>query len=162
MANGKIIIITPDDTIKSMDYVNWETLQQAVGGNFEHFHSDKLEIPMFDNIPISFWCNEEFLIRDDEKFDKINAVATLLCGQEIRGDVAVSADENSLDGVRSRGFKYAEEENDGEIEEAICEHWFAEDTFMLFINRNKDAIRKVHEELDNKKARPTMKFIAME
>ena len=40
-------------------------------------------------LTVDFYCNEEFAVIDDEKFEKLNALASLISGQEIRENVAV-------------------------------------------------------------------------
>lgn len=164
-AHQKMIILTPDDTVKTADYENYDSLHNAVDGLYEVFHEDKLPLDMIGKKPldISFYCNEEFLIRSDEKFEKINAIASALAGQEIRGDVAVLVRTETPDGYDIRGFEYLEEEvGDGEIEEAICECWCAEDTFMLFASRNKEALCDLHKRLDNNKSEPHFEFTVFE
>ena len=162
----KLIIITPEDTLKLVDYNGYDTIHEAVDGIYEHFFSD--DIPVVNGIgtnggnsvKCSFFCNEEFLIRDDEQFDKINALATLLSGQEIRGNVALTVDYYNEDGeLDSRGFEYLEEDvGDGEIEEAICECWGVEDTLLSTINHNRDKLAQCHRDMDNKKSEPKFEF----
>jgi len=157
---GKILVLTPDDTVKTADYKDYSSINDEVHGLYEVFHEDKLPMIIGDDLDIVFFCNEEFLIRDDDEFNKINAVASLLSGQEIRGNVVIAVNELTDDGYDSRGFEYMEEDvGGGEIEEAICEHWLAEDTFLLFINQNADALKELHEKFDNNKSEPKITFI---
>ena len=158
--SGKILILTPDDTVESKDYKDYSSINEGVGGTYEMFHSDKIPMVIGDDLEVAMFCNDEFLIRDDEKFNKINATASLLSGQEIRGDVVVTVNHYTDDGYDSRGFEYKEEDTgDGEIEEAICEHWLAEDTFLLYISHNADALKELHEKYDNNKSEPEITFI---
>lgn len=137
-------------------------MQKAVGGLIEHFHDTKVvvEPTLCDGkevLPLVMFCNEEFLIDDDPKFDKVNAVATLICGQEIRGDVAVVVDSGNGD---SRGFQYKEYVEEGcEPEEDLCECWAVEDSLMKFVNSYREELRDIHKKYDNNKSEPRMEFI---
>lgn len=159
--HDKMIILTPDDGIKLSDYENYTSLQKAVNGNFEHCFSFDLPVdPVLCNgavsIPCDLYCNEEFLIDSSEEFNKINAVASLIMSDErrfseIRGNVALLP---STDDGGNRGFKYQEIIIEGNIEENLCECWSAEDTIMLFINKNAEMLDKIHKEFDNNKSDP--------
>ena len=159
----KIIILKSDDTIESKEYKGYDSIHDAVDGLIENCGRTQLPLAIGKPLSVSFWCNEEFLIRNDEKFDKVNAIASTICGQEIRGDVAVTVDVWNENGLDSRGFKYLEEEvGDGEIEEAICEHWLAADTLLLYINQNKDILKEMHEKYDGNKSEPKYEFQVLE
>ena len=158
----KIIVIKPDDTIDLQDYTDYKSLQQAVNGMIEHFHSDKLPIdptqvdPMAANIksslPVDLFCNEEFLVNDSEEFDKINAVASLLSGQEIRGNVAMVVNAG---GGENRGFEYKDYEDENEIVHiGYCECSAACDTLREFVVRNENELEQLHKQLDNNKSEP--------
>lgn len=157
----KILIITPDEEIKSIEYKDWKSIQEAVEGHFEIFYRTPMELPS-GNIDTTFYCNEEFLIINDEKFDKINAAASLLYGGEIRGNVAVTVDLDTPDGIESVGFEYMEEDVGGEIEEAICEHWWVKDAIMRFINDNRDVINELHMRYDHQKSEPHVEIVNSE
>lgn len=78
------ILIKPDDTIEIKEYKNYRTINQLVGGWYEicgHFGAS--------NVMCFIFCNEEFLFDDDAKF---NAVATLLAGQPIYGNIVILED----------------------------------------------------------------------
>lgn len=158
----KIIVLTPDDTIELVDYNDYKSLQGAVNGMIELFHRDKLPIdptevdPMAANIksslPVDLFCNEEFLVNDSEEFDKINAVASLLSGQEIRGNVAMVVDAG---GGENRGFEYKEYEDENEIVHiGYCECSAACDTLRWFIEKNANELERLHKQLDNHKSEP--------
>ena len=66
----------------------------------------------------------------------------MLNGSVIYGDVLLDV---KMDGGESRGLEYKETE-DGEQD--FCESWFAEDALMLFANRNRDEINRLHNEFD--------------
>lgn len=154
--NEKIIVIKPDDTIALADYTGYETLRDTVNGAIENFHSTALPVspvlvPNTDHLDITLFCNDAFLISDSREFDKVNAVASILSGKEIRGNVAVVVD---VGGGETRGFEYKEISVDGDIEEDFCECWAAEDTIMRYINDNRDKLREVHKEFDNNKSEP--------
>lgn len=146
----KIIVITPNDTIELQDYTDYKSLQQAVNGMIERFHSDRLPIGA-GGLKIDLFCNEEFLLIESEEFNKVNAVASLMSGQEIRGNVAVTV--YAGDG-ESRGFEYKEAMIDGEMQEDICECWVAEDLVMRYIAANRSALKELHDRLDNNKSEP--------
>lgn len=157
MADSKLIIIHSDDTISNADYNGYESLRDAVGGLIEHFYD--VNIPVEPNLcngketlPLVMYCNEEFAIDNDEKFDKINAVASLISNMEIRGDVAVVVDAGYGE---SRGFEYKEYAVDGcEPEEDFCECWAVEDTLLALINNRKKELEKIHKDFDNNKSKP--------
>ena len=156
----KMIIVKPDETVVSVDYEGYDSIHKAVDGLYEIFQNNvDLPVGFLGKVKTTFYCNEEFLCRDDEKFDKINAFATLVTGLEIRGDIVILPQKENPDGIDCRGFEYLEEENDGEIEEAFCEHWFAEDTIMRYISKHKDKLNELHERYDNNKSKPMITFL---
>lgn len=146
----RILIITPDDEIKKIPYTDYKDLQKAVDGYFERCASFGLPVISVlaegkKKLPVDVFCNEEFMLQR-HKFSKVNAVATLIAKQEIRGNVAIVVREMETD---SRGFYYKEEEMDnGEIEEALCECWTAEDTLLRFIKANEATIQALHKKID--------------
>ena len=159
--SGKMIVIKPDDTISLADYNGYESLSEGVGGGgmIEYFHTTDLPVmPAMahgkETLSVDLVCNEEFLIDGSEEFDRINAVASLLSGQEIRGNVLMIV--NNGDGS-NRGFEYLEEPavEGAEPEEALCECWTAEDTVMKYINNTKDELAKLHKQYDNNKSDPS-------
>lgn len=101
---NKLVILTTDDTMKTVDYKGYDTINEAVGGFIEHIGN----LPNTSDTFISFYCNEEFMLKNDEQFDKFNALAYLICDNIIYGNVAVIVDpdyEQCDDGsVTERGL----------------------------------------------------------
>ena len=65
-------------------------------------------------IAINIYCNGEYIMSESDKYDRINAVASLIAEREIRGEVILLVSE---DAGEQRGFL---SEND---EDSICELW---------------------------------------
>lgn len=155
----KMIVLHPDETVSLADYNGYETIRDAVDGNIEHFFVTDMSIGPLSHlgvISVDFYCNEEFLIRNDKKFDKINAVASLISRQEIRGDVAVLVNAGNGE---NRGFDYKEYSEDGcEPEQDICECWFVEDAFCRLVNTHREDLKELHEQFDNNKSQPHIEF----
>lgn len=151
----KMIIITSDDKLKSVDYNGFESLSREIANGDSFSYCGRQDIPTIpaladgkDHIEAIFYCDDNCAISNDARFDKINAVATLITGNEVCGDVAMLFHEGN--GV-TRGFKYFEEEvGDGVFEQALCEHWTVEDTLMRFMHDCKEDIQKLHKEGDRK------------
>lgn len=159
----KIIIITPEDNIKLADYNGYESLSGAVDGTISRFYEIELSVYPFladgkDFLPVELYCNDDFLIKDDKQFDKINAVASSISGQEIRGNVAMVV----KNGENDRGFRYIEEDAHGKTEEALCECWSAEDTILYYINTNKDKFKEFHSKMDNNKSKSSFEITNLE
>lgn len=172
---GKLIVITPDDTIETKDYVSYESISDAVNGSFEHLHSMRpedadlqysinvpiepiLSVDGKSEVPVDLFCNDEFLVDSSEEFDKINAVASQLLGQEIRGNVVALVYEG---GGENRGFEYKEytEVEGAEPEEDLCECWGVEDTLLKYINSTKENLQELHKQYDNNKSEPRIEFM---
>ena len=159
--SGKMVVLTPEDTIQLADYEDYKSIQNAVHGSIEHCFSFELPVdPVLcggrKTIPCDLYCNDEFLISNNKEFDKINAVASLIMSggnniAEIRGNVVLVpyAGEG-----RNRGFDYKEVKIDDEVEEDLCECWAVEDVLMRYIGRNTEALKQFHAEFDNKKSIP--------
>ena len=141
------IIIDGNDNVTTKEYTNYKDINDAVGGVFSRCGSIGIEIPFQGNVKCDIFCNDEFLISDDEQFDKINAIATLMTNQDIRGNVFILVNE----GEDNRGFEYIETP-DGE--EDICECWMAEDLLMRFITNNREIIEQIHKDFDGNKPEP--------
>jgi len=149
--NENIIVITPDDTITTANYNGYNSLKEVVDGCIERFHCMELDFSLphleeKDVLGINFYCNEEFLISDDEQFDKVNAIASLISGQEIRGNVAMTA----CDGYdeEERGFQQGRETN---VMEKILER---------YVEGNKEKIANLHKEFDGNKSEPTFEVMS--
>lgn len=76
-----VIIITSNDEVEIVEYVDYETINALVGGSYETCGV----FGVLDTMVILF-CNEEFLLRDELEF---NAVGTALANQPIYGNVVL-------------------------------------------------------------------------
>lgn len=152
----KIIVIKPDDTIELADYDGYKSLKKTVNGLIERFDSFALPIDptligkkAVTKLSVSLYCNEEFLISDSKEFDKINAVASLISNQEIRGNVAMVV--LCTDDGENRGFEYESfKDENGTALDAPCECLAAYGSVMEFIHLNECRLENLHEQLDNK------------
>ncbi len=142
----KLILITPEDEVKNAPYEGYKDVSNGVDGVISRLTTLDIETPI-GNIECDVYCNDCFLIED--RFDKCNAIATILTGTPIYGNVVI-LQRDGLD--RNKGFEYFENE---EGEEDLCECWFVEDRIMLYANRNRDVLKEVHESLDKNKPEPT-------
>ncbi len=138
----RMIILTPDDEVKSDVFEKGEDLFEAVNGFTARLCSVNLPCGINEIVNCDVYCNDCFLIDESKEFDKLNAVASALFKQEVRGNVVILPREG-LD--NNRGFEYIENE---EGEEDFCECWFAEDRLMLFVNQNREALKELHNEFD--------------
>lgn len=153
----KIVVLKAEgDKVETVDYDGYKSISAVTDGLIEHFRDEKIPTPL-GNLNATLYCNEEGLLREDLK--TVNAIATLLYGQPIYGDVAVLKDLGDGDDT---GFEYKEEENDGVKEETICECWFVEDAFMLAINGNKDKLAELHKQYDDNKPEPFIMVTSMD
>lgn len=146
--NENIIVITPDDRITTVNYNGYNSLRETVDGYIERFHGMELDFspPHLEGkniLEVNFYCNEEFLISDDEQFDKVNAVASLISGQETRGSVAIIV----YDG-EERGFQQGRETN---VMEKMLES---------YVEGNKEKIANLHKEFDGNKGEPTFEVMS--
>lgn len=153
----KIVVLKAEgDKVETVDYDGYRSIYAVTDGLIEHFHDEKIPTPL-GNLNATLYCNEEGLLRGDLK--TVNAIATLLYGQPIYGDVAVLKD---LGDGEDTGFEYKETEENGVKEETICECWFVEDAFMLAINKNKNKIEALHKQYDDNKPEPFIKVTSMD
>lgn len=160
----KIIVITPEDTFQLKDYNGYRSLEETVNGTISV--CDRIEIPVIptlangkDKLKVFMYCNDNFHIENKKEFEKINAIASAMTGQELRGNIALVVDEGK---GNARGFHYMEEDiGGGEIEEALCECWTVEDTLMKFRNQNSKAIMNLHREYDNNKSKKEMEHYSI-
>ena len=147
----RMVILTSEDKVTNKPYKGYETLSEAVSGCIERCGSIEIDGGCGSGIlECDIYCNDEFLISDDEKFDKINAIASALTGQAIYGN-AVILPREGLDS--NRGFEYLSVDG----EEQILECWLAEDQLMLFANRNREGFKEMHKDYDKNKPKP--KFV---
>ena len=152
----KILIVTNDEKIEMMDYTDYQSIQKAVNGSFQLLTVTKIGVnPIYSHgnnyLDVCLFCNENFLIDDDEEFDKINAFGTVLTGQEIRGNVAILIDTLDCD---NRGFEYLKEEKNGKTEEALCECWAAKQSIEQHMRNNEERYAELHKAYDKNKGNP--------
>jgi len=153
----KLIVLTTDDKVKTIDYnreneeSGYKALSDAVDGFIEYCGHIDLPLGM-KTVKADVICNEEFLLRDDEKFNKVNAMASFLCGQPIYGDVVIAMTDNEGDTIGFDDVWVINE--DGTKEQDICECWWVEDTLLRFRNANIDALKEFHMEYDDNKPEP--------
>lgn len=159
----RILIITPEDKVISKTYHGNMSIQEAVGGYEENCGTQPIPVIAAvvegkENLDINIYSNGSFAISNDEQFEKINAVASLIAETEIRGNAVVLLNE----GIgKERGFKYEEEEMNGTLAESPCECWTAETTIKGFIHRFRDIIHECHEQFDNNKEESLTPFISL-
>ena len=156
----KILIVTNDEKIEMMDYTDYQSIQKAVNGSFQLLAVTKIGVnPIYSHgkyyLDVCLFCNENFLIDDDEEFDKINAFGSALTGQEIRGNVAILIDTLDCD---NRGFEYLEEEKNGKPEEALCECWAAKQSIEQHMRYNEKRYAELHKKYDKNKGNPEMSY----
>lgn len=135
----KILVITPKDEVELKDYTGYESLSDTVEGTISYFHKAD-----FDNLKTDMICNDEFLL--DDRFNEVNAFATLLSGQVIYGNVAMIVYKGHGE---NRGFEY--KNND-----ITCE---AISLKMALENTMKDGLcsemlKLYHEKYDKEKPEP--------
>ena len=87
-----IIVLKANDTMTKKPYEGFESLRETVEGTISYFHSAVVQTILGKRLNVDMICNDEFAIDNDEKFDKVNALASVMSGQEIRGNVAVIVD----------------------------------------------------------------------
>ena len=145
---GKLAVISSDDTISFKDYHGeYEELCDVIASSdgehtmIEHFGD--ISVPKVDGMSVSrqngiMWCNEEFLIVEDEKFKNLNAVASLLSGQVIYGDVALVIDDGE-------GGDFGFNEQEAELMKNSVEQ---------FCEEHKQELEQLHKQYDNHKPEP--------
>lgn len=157
--NGKILILKTDDTFEFRDYEGYLSIRDAVGGSIDVLMSQDMPISKldvgFEDIKLDFFCNDEFLI--DDRFDKVNAIATFMRENEnpVYGDVAVLI---SMPDGDNRGFgikgKFGDEKG------VITERRIIAEAMDNMIKTNKDYLADIHKDLDGleNKPKPTMEL----
>ena len=142
-----MLVITPDNEIKTYEYCGYESIKRKLNGNFNYFSSSNISVmPTLANG--NFVLLVDFICGSDVQYERLNAFGTLISGKEIRGDVIVLASEK--DGS-NRGFKYKEELIDGVLKESFCESWTVKDTLTNFIKNNKSKLTFLRTSLDETK-----------
>ena len=98
-----IIILTGTDKIKTAEFTGLKSIQTAVDGYIETCVSNyPVTLPTTkEEIRVVVFCNEEALLRNDDKMLKFNALNCLAFNTTVYGDVAVLIDNG--DGTE-RGF----------------------------------------------------------
>lgn len=139
------IVIKPDDTIETVEYKGYDTLHDAVDGFIEHIK----DVPIPGVGTASFYCNEEFLLKDE--VGPANAIASGIYGDIVFGNVVV---DMLLPGGDSKGFDYVAE--NGELQ--VCEAYVVLDVLKRFVEKNKDVLAEVHQAYDNVKPDIKMRF----
>ena len=85
---SSIIIIHNDEKISRAEYNGLESLQKGVGGYIEIGGVESFKLNGKE-VGIIFYCDEEFLLKNDGKEAKINALASSLVNNPIYGDVVL-------------------------------------------------------------------------
>lgn len=154
----KMIILTPDDEILAKEYSNDFSISDAVEGEYSEL--DIFEIPVLpflcngqSKMKVELFCNDGFIIK--KRFDKINALASLISGQIVYGNVAVLKYKNEEE--YPVGFECKEEASNKKIAETISECWCVEDIFFEYMDKHFDEIEKLHSMFD--KFKPSIKLI---
>lgn len=124
-----VIQITSSDTVEIKEYKDYKTINDLVDGWYEicgYIEKDCL-----------IFCNEEYLLRDDCKF---NAIATILCRQDpIYGNTVLMYDGYNDEGERdSLPLSF---------EEAVA----IKRRLDTFVSMNKDIVDVLHYSLDKNK-----------
>lgn len=150
---GKIAVIGTDDSITFKDYhAEYEELCNIIASaDGEHTlieHFSDLSVPKVSNEMVVstqrgiMWCNEEFLLIDDEKLNKFNPVASMLSGQMIYGDVALVIDDGEGGDL---GFNEQEEE-------------LMKTNITFFCNEHAEELAELHQEYDGHENKPEPEF----
>ena len=159
MLEEKAIILTSDDKIQCATYTDGGTLYELIDGFPEDCGSQI--IPVFPEmtegrkeLEVNIYCNSEYVLSDSDKYDKINAVASLIAEREIRGEAVLLVNESAGE---KRGF--LSEENDNPEEEHISELWAVRNVLEGFINLNRKMIYECHKQFDGEKSLDTTEFL---
>lgn len=167
-----MVVITSDDEVKTMPYVDYKSQKEAVEGYIEHFGSAEIFVPFGQNLKIDFWCNEEYRYCEAESCKKVNPVGSALYGGLLKGlDVSEAlSDEQglifgnvaitvSLPEGETRGFENIIDE---EGEQDICEAWIVEDILLRVKNHmeREGMIQTLHENYDGKAVEPKTQYMA--
>lgn len=139
----KILIITPKDKVEFKDYTGYESLRNTVEGTISYFHKTNI-----GNLKVDMICNDEFLL--DDRFNEVNAFATLLSGQIIYGNVAMVVYKGHGE---NRGFEF----RDNDITcEAISLKLALENTMKDDLC--SEMLKLYHEKYDKEKPEPKIQF----
>lgn len=151
----KQVVITADDEVKIMDYTGYESMSKGVDGGIEHFYTMEVPKMIVPEGKIDMWCDESFL--NNSKKTRINAICSALSQEVIYGDVVLTV---YCGNGESRGFEYVEEVNeDGSVEEGICETWLCEDLFLRLKNdMNKQGLLEYNHKTFDRESMDTIKM----
>jgi len=148
----KLLVVTSNDEIKMMDYDNFESTREAVEGLSERLTTLPVAPFVCSTGEVDIWCNEEYTYLSTESCNKINVMGTLLYGDSVYGNIAVTV---KLPFGETRGFEYEEIEEDGKMVEAVCESWCVEDWFLRMktdmeehLKKQSLTFEKMHEKYD--------------
>jgi len=167
-----MVVITSNDEVKTMPYVNYESQREVIEGFIELFGSAEIFVPFEQNLKVDFWCNEEYRYCEAESCKKVNPVGSALYGGLLNGldiDMALSDEQGlifgnvaitvSLPEGETRGFENIIDEKG---EQDICEAWIVED-ILLRVKNGMEAegiIQTLHENYDNKPVEPKTHYVA--
>jgi hypothetical protein len=142
--SAKFIVITDDDQILLKDYKEGcGAISEIVDGCIGHFFTDEVNLNGRNDITVDFWCNDEFLYRDD--YQKYNALASSLSGATVYGPVVLDVLDDELEGT-SRGFTEAEAS-------------YFQKLLEVTVKINQGRIRQMHERYDFNKPEPRFEFV---
>lgn len=137
---SKLVVLTINDTIETVDYTGYDSINNVVGGFIEHFW----DLPNTSDTLFSFYCNEEFMLKNDEQLNKFNASAYLICNKRIYGSVAVLVNPN-----------YEKCNDPDAIERGLTEEEV--NTFKNYvqtlINNSDITLDELHKQYDGNKSR---------
>lgn len=90
------VTISPDDRVTKTEYNGLKSIQEAVGGYIECITTRMFKV---NNCYYSvvFYCDEEYRLKNMDKYCKVNAVASLLSGTQVYGNVVVMPVEGDDD-----------------------------------------------------------------
>ena len=137
-----MILLKPNDSMGKKEYNGYASLREAVDRNISYFHQAVVETTSGRRLNFDMICNDEFLISEDEQFQKVNAFASMMSGQEIRGTVAILVDCG--DG-ENRGFYDSSVYSECEDAMKVFQHFF---------ESHREEIQKLHKKFDGNKSEP--------
>lgn len=129
-----IIVVKASDEIQILPYTGLESLQKAVGGYIEHFHTTKI-VCGDKKVSVHFLCDEEFLIKNDVETYDINAFASMLSANTILGNIVITAVDGNGE---TRGFMG--NPNDVDSECSLCVA-----SIKSFFTREAEILKAIHD-----------------
>lgn len=153
---GKVAVIGTNDTISFKDYHSEykELCDIVASSDGEHTmieHFGDINVPKISGMTVSsqngiMFCNEEFLCVEDENFNTLNAIASLLSGQAIYGNVALVIDDG----------------NGGDFGFNEQEVTLMKNSIEQFCKEHKEELADLHKQYDNHKPEPYFAFTSFE